>query len=239
MSFDRVALGFLRLDVVRHVGVGPLRLRVFRPASFDTLALSSLRPRVVRHVGIEFPSPPRRSTRWHWVPFASVSFDTLGLGALCLRVIRHVGVGSLRLCHWWLAATSFSSQWPVCRLVRVAVRVCYAGVGLPRRSVVRVVVMGKILAVSPVEGVVRWRGCVEEEGGFLTSSLAGRVVWSWGASSHRYGMRRPSASSISPPGHLTICVVDWPAGSSIGSRSRRLARRVVDWFVVLLFCSLC
>jgi len=55
------------------------------------------------------------------------------------------------------------------RLVRVAVGVCYTGVGLPRRSVVCVVVVGEVLAVSPMEGVARWRGCVEEEGGFLTS----------------------------------------------------------------------
>ena len=81
--------------------------------SFDTLELGSLRLSVVRRVVIGFPQPPRRMTRWRWVPSASASFDTLSLGSLRLRVFRHVDVGFLpprrHSTRWrWIPSASVS-----------------------------------------------------------------------------------------------------------------------------------
>jgi len=114
LSFDVLALGSLRLRVFRHVGVGfpppprlstawrwgwvasasasfdTLALGPSASASFDTLALGCPRLRVFRHLGIGPPPPPRFSTPWRWVPFASV-------------------VG-------WLPATLFGLRW-ACRAV--------------------------------------------------------------------------------------------------------------------------
>ena len=106
MSFDTLALGSLRLSVVRRVVIGfpqpPHQMTHWRwipstSASFDTLSLGSLRLRVFRHVDVRFLPPRRHSTRWCWVPSASVSFDTLALGSLHIGVVRHIGVGFLRL----------------------------------------------------------------------------------------------------------------------------------------------
>ena len=131
----------------------------FAALSFDVLALGSLRLRVFRHVGVGFPPPPRLSTawRWGWVASASASFDTLALGPLRLRVFRRLGVG-------FPSPPSLGGCLPPCLVCGgLAAPSCgscgHRKSGAQRldsqcRSVVRLVVVGDVSAVSPMGGLV-------------------------------------------------------------------------------------
>jgi hypothetical protein len=181
LSFDVLALGSLRLRVFRHVGVGfpppprlstawrwgwvasasasfdTLALGPSASASFDTLALGCPRLRVFRHLGIGPPPPPRLSTPWRWVASASASFDTLALGPLRLRVFRRLGVG-------FPSPPSLGGCLPPCLVCGgLAAPSCgscgHRKSGAQRldsqcRSVVRLVVVGDVSAVSPMGGLV-------------------------------------------------------------------------------------
>ena len=199
-SFDTLALGSPRLGVVQHLVVGFLQPPCLSTrwvwvssasASFDPLALGSLSLHVFRHGGFGFPSPCRHSTRasgsvrlsvvrhvvvgylsfrvfrhvdfgflpsrrrltfWRWVPLAPVSKDTLTLGSLRLRQLV---AGSCCAVLWFASPSG----------------VCYMGIGPAISFVVGLVVVGEVSVVSPMDGVLMWRGYVEEGGGVLNGQL--------------------------------------------------------------------